>query len=123
MSSLLPCLHFQNKILQANQAQHQSSRFASVFLLILTTFSNLHYCRGMRDESPHKSHFPSVLPMKPQLASTQDVKCTQRAAMEPDIPASPFQKERSAKPLEKQSTATFILAFSQLFFHICSVPL
>lgn len=66
---------------------------------------------------------PSAVPMKPKLASTQDVKCTQRAAIEHYIPASPFQEGPSAKPLEKQSTTTFILAFFQLFSHICSVPL
>lgn len=62
---------------------------------------------------------PSAVPVKPKLASTQDAKCTQRAAMEPYIPASPFREGPSAKPLEKQST-TFILAFFQLFSHICS---
>lgn len=66
---------------------------------------------------------PSAIPMKPKLASTQDVKCTQRTAMEPYIPASPFREGSSAKPSEKQSTTTSILAFFQRFFRICSVPL
>lgn len=65
---------------------------------------------------------PSAVPMKLKLASTQDVKCTQRAAMEPYTPASSFREGPSAKPLEKQST-TSILAFFQLCSQLCSVPL